>query len=163
AGRVCAFAIHGALGCWLDPIPGSGGRGGQAGSRGQGQEGMDGDVAVPAQRAAGDVLADPVAAALVPPGARREPPRGPPPPRRDSVDVAEVDAGLLEVARRSLIRRLPDGQLYRASAAEYLIPLEGIGGLSTRLDPMGGEIACTARHVSLRAAPQGVAWSLGVD
>src|SRR6185312_747961 len=65
-------------------------------------------------------------------------------------------------ARRSLIRRLPDGQLYRASAAEYLIPLEGIGGLSTRLDPMGGAISCTARHVSLRAAPQDVAWSLGV-
>jgi hypothetical protein len=28
---------------------------------------------------------------------------------------------------------------------------------------MGGEIACTARHVSRRAAPQNVAWSLGVD
>jgi DNA-binding GntR family transcriptional regulator len=27
---------------------------------------------------------------------------------------------------------------------------------------MGGEISCTARHVSLRAAPQDVAWSLGV-
>jgi DNA-binding GntR family transcriptional regulator len=27
---------------------------------------------------------------------------------------------------------------------------------------MGGEISCTARHVSLRAAPQDIAWSLGV-
>jgi hypothetical protein len=27
---------------------------------------------------------------------------------------------------------------------------------------MGGEVSCTARHVSLRAAPQDVAWSLGV-
>ncbi len=73
----------------------------------------------------------------------------------------EIDAAIGELTRRSLIRRLPDGQLYRASAAEYLIPLEGVGGLSTRLDPMGGEISCTARHVSLRAAPQDVAWSLG--
>ena len=76
--------------------------------------------------------------------------------------MAEIDTAIVELTRRSLIRRLPDGQLYRASAAEYLIPLEGIGGLSTRLDPMGGEISCTARHVSLRAAPQDVAWSLGV-
>jgi len=76
--------------------------------------------------------------------------------------MAEIDAAIMELTRRSLIRRLPDGQLYRSSAAEYLIPLEGIGGLSTRLDPMGGEISCSARHVSLRAAPQDVAWSLGI-
>ena len=41
--------------------------------------------------------------------------------------------------------------------------MEGIGGLSTRLDPMGGEITCQARHVSQRDAPQDVAWALGVD
>src|SRR6201996_9472213 len=76
--------------------------------------------------------------------------------------MAEIDGPIAELPRRSLIRRLPDGQLYRASPAEYLIPLEGVAGLSTRLDPMGGEISCTARHVSLRAAPQDVAWSLGV-
>jgi DNA-binding GntR family transcriptional regulator len=135
----------------------------EAGSRGQGQEGMDGDLAVPAQRAASGVLADRMAAALV----HREPgwqlPRRSALARRYNVSVAEIDAAIAELTRRSLIRRLPDGQLYRASAAEYLIPVEGIGGLSTRLDPMGGEISCTARHVSLRAAPQDVAWSLGVD
>ena len=75
--------------------------------------------------------------------------------------MAEIDVALGELARRSLIRSLPDGQLYRASPAEYLIPVEGIDGLSTRLDPMGGEIACQARHVSQRAAPQDVAWALG--
>jgi DNA-binding GntR family transcriptional regulator len=135
----------------------------QVGSRGQGQEGMDGDVAVPTQRAASGVLADRMAAALV----HREPgwqlPRRSALARRYNVSMAEIDAAIMELTRRSLIRRLPDGQLYRASAAEYLIPVEGIGGLSTRLDPMGGEIACTARHVSLRAAPQDVAWSLGVN
>jgi len=83
--------------------------------------------------------------------------------RRYNVSMAEIDVALGELARRSLIRRLPDGQLYRASPAEYLIPVEGVDGLSTRLDPMGGEIACQARHVSQRAAPQDVAWALGAE
>jgi DNA-binding GntR family transcriptional regulator len=124
---------------------------------------MDVDAVVPAQRAASGVLADRMAAALV----HREPgwqlPRRSALARRYNVSMAEIDAAIVELTRRSLIRRLPDGQLYRASAAEYLIPLEGIGGLSTRLDPMGGEISCSARHVSLRAAPQDVTWSLGVE
>jgi len=124
---------------------------------------MEVEAAVPAQRAASGVLADRMAAALV----HREPgwqlPRRSALARRYNVSMAEIDAAIIELTRRSLIRRLPDGQLYRASAAEYLIPLEGIGGLSTRLDPMGGEIGCTARHASLRAAPQDVAWSLGVE
>jgi DNA-binding GntR family transcriptional regulator len=124
---------------------------------------MDVDAGVPAQRAASGVLADRMAAALV----HREPgwqlPRRSALARRYNVSIAEIDTAIAELTRRSLIRKLPDGQLYRASAAEYLIPLEGIGGLSTRLDPMGGEITCSARHVSLRAAPQDVAWSLGVD
>jgi len=83
--------------------------------------------------------------------------------RRYNVSMAEVDAAIGELTRRSLIRRLPDGQLYRASPAEYLIPVEGIGGLSTRLDPMGGEIACLSRNVSQRGVPQDVARALGVD
>jgi DNA-binding GntR family transcriptional regulator len=83
--------------------------------------------------------------------------------RRYNVSIAEIDSAIGELSRRSLIRRLPDGQLYRASPAEYLIPVEGIGGLSTRLDPMGGEITLQARHVSQREAPQDVAWALGVD
>jgi hypothetical protein len=77
--------------------------------------------------------------------------------------MPEIDVAIAELVRRSLIRGLPDGQLYRASPAEYLIPLEGITGLATRLDPMGGEMACQSRHVSQRDAPQDVAWALGVD
>ncbi|MGH3177590.1 MAG: UTRA domain-containing protein, partial [Streptosporangiaceae bacterium] len=65
-----------------------------------------------------------------------------------------------DLARRSLVRRLPDGQLYRASPADYWIPLEGAIGLGTRLDPMSGTIACQTRHVSMREAPQDVAWAL---
>jgi hypothetical protein len=76
--------------------------------------------------------------------------------------MAEIDAAIGELIQRSLIRRLTDGQLYRASPAEYLIPVEGIGGLTTRLDPMGGDVACRARHVSQRGAPQEVALALGL-
>jgi DNA-binding GntR family transcriptional regulator len=131
---------------------GSGGSGGPPDARGpgsQGRAGLDADAAAPPQRVASSVLADRMAAALV----HREPgwqlPRRSALARRYSVSMAEIDAAIGELTRRS-------------SAAQYLIPLEGVGGLSTRLDPMGGEISCAARHVSLRAAPQDVAWSLGV-
>jgi DNA-binding GntR family transcriptional regulator len=106
------------------------------------------------------VLADRMAAALV----HREPgwrlPRRSALARRYNVSMTEIDAALGDLARRSLVRRLPDGQLYRASPADYWIPLEGAAGLGTRLDPMGGAIACQTRHVSRREAPQDVAWAL---
>jgi len=112
-------------------------------------------------RAAG-VLADRMAAALV----HREPgwrlPRRSALARRYNVSLTEIDAAITDLARRSLVRRLPDGQLYRASPADYWIPIEGVGGLGTRLDPMGGPITCQSRHVSRREAPQDVAWALGL-
>ncbi len=111
---------------------------------------------------AGAVLADRMAAALL----HREPgwrlPRRSALARRYNVSLAEIDAALGDLASRSLVRRLPDGHLYRASPADYWIPVEGAAGLGTRLDPMGGPIACRARHVSRREAPQDVAWALGV-
>jgi DNA-binding GntR family transcriptional regulator len=109
---------------------------------------------------ASTVLADRMAAALV----HREPgwrlPRRTALARRYNVSLTEIDVALADLGRRSLVRRLPDGQLYRASPADYWIPLEGAIGLGTRLDPMGGTIACQTRHVSTRGAPQDVAWAL---
>jgi len=106
------------------------------------------------------VLADRMAAALV----HREPgwrlPRRSALARRYNVSLTEIDAAISDLARRSLVRRLPDGQLYRASPADYWIPIEGAAGVGTRLDPMGGTIACQTRHVSRREAPQDVAWAL---
>src|SRR6516165_9818288 len=111
---------------------------------------------------AAGVLADRMAAALV----HREPgwrlPRRSALARRYNVSLTEIDAALTELARRSLVRRLPDGQLYRASPADYWIPVEGAGGLGTRLDPMGITITCQTRHVARREAPQDVAWALGL-
>ena len=82
--------------------------------------------------------------------------------RRYNVSLTEIDTAIADLARRSLVRRLPDGQLYRASPADYWIPVEGAGGLGTRLDPMGTTITCQTRHVSRREAPQDVAWALGL-
>ena len=108
------------------------------------------------------VLADRIAAALV----HREPgwrlPRRSALARRYNVSLGEIDVALHDLAQRSLVRRLPDGQLYRASPADYWIPVEGATGLGTRLDPMGSPIECHARHASLREAPQDVAWAIGV-
>src|SRR5271166_5036007 len=108
------------------------------------------------------VLADRMAAALV----HREPgwrlPRRSALARRYNVSPTEIDAALGDLASRSIVRRLPDGQLYRASPADYWIPLEGAAGLATRLDPMGTAITCQTRHVSRREAPQDVAWALGL-
>ncbi|MGH3204253.1 MAG: UTRA domain-containing protein [Streptosporangiaceae bacterium] len=121
------------------------------------------DAAAPHGRQAGTgVLADRIAAALV----HREPgwrlPRRSALARRYNVSLTEIDVALADLARRSLIRRLPDGQLYRASPADYWIPVEGAGGLGTRLDPMGTTISCQTRHLSRRDAPQDVAWALGL-
>ena len=116
------------------------------------------------QAAAGTagVLADRMAAALV----HREPgwrlPRRSALARRYNVSLTEIDAAITDLVRRSLVRRLPDGQLYRASPADYWIPIEGAGRLGTRLDPMGSTITCQTRHVGRREAPQDVAWALGL-
>jgi DNA-binding GntR family transcriptional regulator len=108
------------------------------------------------------VLADRIAAALV----HREPgwrlPRRSALARRYNVSMGEVDAAIRDLSRRSLVRRLPDGQLYRASPADYWIPVEGATGVGTRLDPMGSPVECHAWHESDREAPQDVAWSVGV-
>jgi DNA-binding GntR family transcriptional regulator len=118
------------------------------------------EASPPAGTRASTVLADRMAAALV----HREPgwrlPRRTALARRYNVSLTEIDAALGDLARRSLVRRLPDGQLYRASPADYWIPVEGASGLGTRLDPMGGTITCQTRHVSVREAPQDVAWAL---
>src|SRR5215510_16084985 len=140
------------------PIPS--GRRSLPGERGQ-RKLAAADAEVPRQRVGGGgVLADRIAAALV----HREPgwrlPRRSALARRYNVSLTEIDAALGDLSRRSLVRRLPDGQLYRASPADYWIPLEGAIGLGTRLDPMGGTIACQTRHVSTREAPQDVAWAL---
>jgi DNA-binding GntR family transcriptional regulator len=108
------------------------------------------------------VLADRVASALVhhEPGWRL--PRRSALARRYGVSPAEMEAAIEELAARNLLRRLPDGQVYRASPADYLIRLEGLNDLRASIDPMGSMIECASRHVSLRRVPEDIGGALGL-
>jgi DNA-binding GntR family transcriptional regulator len=114
------------------------------------------------RRSATEVLADRIAAALV----RHEPgwrlPRHTVLARRYDVSTAEIEVALGELTARHLIRRLPDGQLYLVSPAEYLVPLEGVPGLGTLADPMGGQIVCQSRQASLSQVPEDIGRALRV-
>jgi DNA-binding GntR family transcriptional regulator len=125
-----------------------------------GQPPGQGAGAAEALRPAVSVLADRLAAALVhhEPGWRL--PRHSALARRYSVSAAEIDAAVDELIGRHLIRRLADGQVYRASPAEYLIGLEGVPGLMSYVDAMGGEFTCRSRQVSWRLPPEDISWAL---
>jgi DNA-binding GntR family transcriptional regulator len=114
------------------------------------------------RRPAAEVLADRIAAALV----RHEPgwrlPGHTVLARRYAVSTAEIEVALGELAARHLIRRLPDGQLYRVSPVESLVPLEGVPGLGTLADPMGGQIVCQSRQASLSEVPGDIGLALRV-
>ncbi|MBO0770590.1 MAG: UTRA domain-containing protein [Actinobacteria bacterium] len=128
-----------------------------------GGEGDDeGRAAAPVRHVSAAVLADRIAAALVhhEPGWRL--PRLTALARRYNVSTAEVGAAIDQLAARHLLRRLPDGQVYRASPAEYLVPLEGMAGLASYVDPMGAELTCLRRHVSSRRAPEDIGRALGL-
>jgi DNA-binding GntR family transcriptional regulator len=139
-----------------------GGKAAKAGAAAHSGNGETGPPAADGRGSAAAVLADRMAAALV----HREPgwklPRRSALARRFNVSLAEIDVAVEELSRRALLRKLPDGQLYRASPAEYQIPIEGVAGLSTTVDPMGSVVVCQARHVSRRPAPQDICWALGL-
>jgi len=114
-------------------------------------------------RPAAEVLADRLAMALVhhEPGWRL--PRHTVLARRYNVSTAEIDAAISTLVGRHLVRRLPDGQVHRVSPAEYLIPLEGIPGLRSRIDPMAGELTLRTRQTSWRRVPEDIGWALRID
>jgi DNA-binding GntR family transcriptional regulator len=114
-------------------------------------------------RPAAQVLADRVASALIhhEPGWRL--PRRSALARRYGVSPAEMEAAIEELSARHLLRRLPDGQVYRASPADYLIRLEGLAELRATIDPMGMPIDCASRHVSWRRVPEDIGGALGLS
>lgn len=133
--------------------------GGSADRPGRGAAGDDEFRPCPAT----EVLADRLAVALVhhEPGWRL--PRPSVLARRYDVTTAQIDAAISELIDRHLVRRLPDGQVHRVSPAEYLIPLEGVPGLSSRIDPMAGELTCQSRRASWRRVPEEIARALHAD
>jgi DNA-binding GntR family transcriptional regulator len=122
--------------------------------------GNDGRAVTPGPLAA-SVLADRMAAALLhhEPGWRL--PRHTALARRYNVTIAEIDTAIDLLAQRHLLTRLPDGQVFRASPAEYRLALEGMPRLAASVDPMGGQLACKSRHVARRRAAEEVARALG--
>lgn len=107
------------------------------------------------------VLADRMAAALLhhEPGWRL--PRLTALARRYNVTTTEVETAIDLLATRHLLTKLPDGQVFRASPAEYRVALEGVPGFTTQVDPMGGDLACKSRTIARRRAPEDVARALG--
>ncbi len=107
------------------------------------------------------ILADRLAAALVQhePGWRL--PRPSALARRYNVRPAEVEQAVRRLAERHLIRQLPDGQMFRSSPAECLIPVHGVPRLGATVDPMGGEITCRIKKVSWRRVPEEICRALG--
>jgi DNA-binding GntR family transcriptional regulator len=122
----------------------------------------DGRALAPERAQSTGVLADRIAAALLhhEPGWRL--PRHTALARRYNVSAAEVESAIDELTDRHLLRSLPDGQEYRASPAEYRLSIEGMSGLTSHVDPMGGELAAKTRHVSKRRAPEDIGRVLGL-
>jgi DNA-binding GntR family transcriptional regulator len=122
--------------------------------------GRDGRAITPGPLSA-SVLADRMASALLhhEPGWRL--PRHTALARRYSVTIVEIDAAIDLLVQRHLLTRLPDGQVFRTSPAEYRLALEGLPGFATNVDPMGGQLACKSRNVARRRAAEDVAWALG--
>jgi DNA-binding GntR family transcriptional regulator len=116
----------------------------------------------PPGRPAAGVLAERLAAALVP----REPgyllPRRSALARRYQASVAEIDAALEELAQRRVVRLLPSGEAYRAGPAEYLVSPDDLPASSAVIDPMGNHVSCRARRVSRLSAPADIAGALGL-
>jgi len=142
-----------------EPVPGRGkAQGSAAGSAGE--AGGDDQVGV---RPVAQVLVDRLAMAVVhhEPGWRL--PRHTLLARRYNVSTAQIDAAISELVGRHLLRRLPDGQVNRVSPVEYLIPLEGVPGLGSRIDPMAGELTCRSRRTSWRRVPEDIGWALQID
>ncbi len=108
------------------------------------------------------VLADRLAATLVhhEPGWRL--PRPSALARRYNVRPSQVEQAVRELAARHLIRQLPDGQLYRASPAEYLVSMAGAPRLGAVVDPMGSDVTCRSRKVTWRRVPEDIGWALGM-
>lgn len=82
--------------------------------------------------------------------------------RRFGVSAPAIDAAMEELADRDLVRRLPDGKVYLASPADYLITLDGMPGLGTRVDPMGSAVTPASQHVSRRRVPEDIRQVLGL-
>jgi hypothetical protein len=82
--------------------------------------------------------------------------------RRHDVSADEVRAAYDELVTRQLARQSADGELYRASPADYLICVDGLAGLSAIVDPMGRRLTCLSYGAARQPAPEMAANALRV-
>lgn len=82
--------------------------------------------------------------------------------RRHNVGTDEVRAAVEQLIGRQVVRRGADGQLYRASPAEYLIAVDGLAEMSAVVDPMGRDLTCLSYGMVSQAAPEPAARALRV-
>jgi DNA-binding GntR family transcriptional regulator len=108
------------------------------------------------------VLAERIATILLDyePGSRL--PRASALARRYGASVEDIREIFDYLVSRQLVRRTPEGRLYRGSPPEYLIALDGIPGLGAAVDPMGGSLTCLSYGVSRRPATEDAAEALRV-
>jgi DNA-binding GntR family transcriptional regulator len=116
----------------------------------------------PGLPSAAEVLADRIAAAVVAHDAGWQLPRHTALARRYNVSTEAIDVAIGKLMARHLVCRLPDGRAYRASPADYFIPLAGVPSLGALVDPMGSDITCHGRRVSWRRAPEDIGRALGI-
>jgi DNA-binding GntR family transcriptional regulator len=134
-----------------------------ASGAGPGERRAGANGAWPESRAGAGVLAERIASTLVnhEPGWRL--PRPSALARRHNVSTDEVLAAVEYLISQQLVRRSPDGNLYRSSPADYLISVEGIAGLGASVDPMGANLTCVSYGVSRQPASEAAACALGVQ
>jgi len=108
------------------------------------------------------VLVERIAASLInhEPGWRL--PRASELARRHNVGTDEVRAVFDELVARQLARQSADGHYYRASPADYLISVDGLGGLSAIVDPLGRRLTCLSYGAARQPAPEAAAAALRV-
>jgi DNA-binding GntR family transcriptional regulator len=83
--------------------------------------------------------------------------------RRFNASASQIGAAIDELTTRHHLRQLPDGQVYRASPADYLISLDGLTGLGTLIDPMGATVKCVNRYGMRRQrVPEEIAHALHI-
>lgn len=80
--------------------------------------------------------------------------------RRYHVTMAEIDAAIAVLADRCLVRERPDGHVYRASPADFLLTLDQLPCLGTRIDPMGGPMERARRVAVHRLVPEEITGAL---
>lgn len=68
--------------------------------------------------------------------------------------MAEIDAAITALADRCIVRETADGHAYLASAADFMLTLDQLPCLGSRIDPMGAPLECARRVAVRRTVPE---------